>query len=390
MIDTERQPHNGNGTMLAPVPTLDLVGAAEQAVAAYCLELCGPGLMAVATFDALASVAGAGESAAVDGALLRATRATASGYAPMVLRRGGREVLAPGEGSRCSLTPPRLARRANGTLDRYTRAALERHLAECLVCRAAEVRLARAERAFASVLALASVLPATDRPSSDSLTAVQEPEALEVELPQIADTSPAPQPELPEQPVAGRGMVVLPAAEQLAPRPARAARGLRGWRVLIVTLLAGAAVMAAVALLWNGGSSPTSTSKLPPPSPVATPAAAILGTATGRKLPSVKSHRAVAQTTTAGATAAVTGASGGSRDDSSSGAAASDPPANGSGTTASASPTSSSGSGTGSQGSGTGSQPSPQPVRAVLKQLGGSVPATKAPTKTIGALLPTG
>ena len=151
------------------------VAARESAVGVYCRELCGPGAAGSAGEEVFASPRLSGPFTVVpEDELCRVTRATASGFAPLLIDFDG-TIDAPQPP--CTFTIPRLARRANGELDRYSQAALKEHLAGCVVCRAAEARFDRAERAFAMVLGLAG--SAIESPPAE----VEAEEAAEVEPP---------------------------------------------------------------------------------------------------------------------------------------------------------------------------------------------------------------
>src|SRR5205807_5884886 len=78
-----------------------------------------------------------------------------------------------GEQALCALTIPRLARRANGELDRFSAAALAAHLEACLVGRAAEARQDRAERAFTAVLGPVPVI--AEPPEAGTAPVIAEP-----------------------------------------------------------------------------------------------------------------------------------------------------------------------------------------------------------------------
>lgn len=69
--------------------------------------------------------------------------------------RGWRRVLAAER--ECSFTPFLLAARSNGELSDAARKGFERHLDACVTCQGAELRFARAERAFDGVLLLEAV-----------------------------------------------------------------------------------------------------------------------------------------------------------------------------------------------------------------------------------------
>jgi hypothetical protein len=313
------------GRVAEPMPER-AEGDRELAVHAYCLELCGPELTPIATEEVAASPRLSDHWSVVpEPELLERTRSTASGFAPLMLQPGQNQIRAEGLVAECSFTLPRLARRANGELDRLSDAALQEHLAWCPVCRAAEARMARAERAFAAVLGpvlapeeaapMVEVLPPApeeaapmveeEPPEVEELPVVEEePPILEEEPPILEEEPPILEEEPPEleqrptperdaitviAPAAPRGLVLMPAIAQPAEQPAftgpflsvqrRPAR-LWDWRVLMATLLIGAVVIAIIAVLWSSGSSAPNPKSLPPAS--ATPAAAILGASAHR------------------------------------------------------------------------------------------------------------
>ena len=73
----------------------------------------------------------------------------------------------------------------------------------------------------------------------------------------------------PERP---RGLVIFPAAAGVfEPRPQPVLDWIGRWRVFIVTLVLGAIVVVAVALLLSGRSSGPTAPTLPPPAPSANP-----------------------------------------------------------------------------------------------------------------------
>ena len=177
-----------------PVLPATPVAAPESAVRVYCLELCGARAARIATEEVIASPRLSGPFTAVpDDELLRITRSTASGFAPQVLHPSIPRMPIEGPAAECSLTIPRLARRANGELDRYSQAALAEHLESCVVCRAAEARFERAERAFAAVLGIVPAIEPT---------------------PEV-DVKVAPPP--PPPPAPGRGRAAAAAAAAAAP-----------------------------------------------------------------------------------------------------------------------------------------------------------------------------
>lgn len=122
-------------------------GRRTKALQAYCRELFPADLAAATAAEILDSLTGAIED---DGVLLHTTRVAA---ADKLTGRSQWEP-APHGSSECAETPALLAARANDTINDQDHAKLERHLASCLVCRAAEVRAGRADRAFAGILGL--------------------------------------------------------------------------------------------------------------------------------------------------------------------------------------------------------------------------------------------
>lgn len=122
-----------------------------KAVESYCRELCptDDGMAAARyALDALDISTGDSE------VLLMTTRVLAAeGIASDAEGIAGSERIATRR-DRCSSTPGLLAARANGSLSSREHGRLERHLDSCLVCRAAELRASRADRAFAAILQL--------------------------------------------------------------------------------------------------------------------------------------------------------------------------------------------------------------------------------------------
>jgi hypothetical protein len=398
------------------------VAARESAVDAYCRELCGADAARVATEEVIASPRLSAAFTAVDeDELFRITRSTASGFAPLPIDSGlpSRPIEGP-----CAFTIPRLARRASGELDRYSQAAIKQHLADCVVCRAAEARFERAERAFAAVLGTAE--SAIEAPATETETEAEteiallaqvealedeqpepvedeQPEPVEDEQPEpVEDEQPEPvedeQPDLPvpidsdEPDRATRGLVVLPAApatiEAAASSPpvisAPSRRPASGITVLVATLLIGAILVAIIALLWSGGSGSPDPRSLPPAS--ASPGAAVLGTAARRTSPA--QVKAAAHRTANGHAAthrAVAAASQGSTATTASSSA----PQIASVSTQTASVSAQTASSSASAGASTGGRPqqdgsSGGPV--ATQAGGGNLPAAKAPTKTIGSM----
>jgi anti-sigma factor RsiW len=118
-------------------------GRRRHAVEAYCRELDPAGAAAVSAEQILSSLTG---GISDDNLLLQSTRTAAV----KELAQGRHDATSDD----CDHTPARLAARANSTLPARERSRLEEHLVSCLVCRAAELRSVRADRAFAAILAL--------------------------------------------------------------------------------------------------------------------------------------------------------------------------------------------------------------------------------------------
>lgn len=137
-------PEATHATPAAPGPLEAELGPvrAEAAVRAYCRELCGPAgskLAIAASLDAIA-----GSSPANSDGLLRSTRLAA---AERAIGHGKKSV-----GSRdCLVTPARLVARAGGELTPKARRELEEHIRQCIACQATEIKMGRAERAFATI-----------------------------------------------------------------------------------------------------------------------------------------------------------------------------------------------------------------------------------------------
>lgn len=133
-----------------PAPVLDTAHI-TRAVDAYCGELLGPAAGAEAAETIISRVHSASaRSAATFDELLRLTRKTAAAYA---LAPGGWQGLVPADPeSECRATPARIAARDSGGLSAATRVEFDAHLDHCLGCRAIELRVARAERAFVATL----------------------------------------------------------------------------------------------------------------------------------------------------------------------------------------------------------------------------------------------
>jgi hypothetical protein len=249
----------------SPSPTRDTAPAPlfarEGAVAAYCLELCGPAAARIATEEVIASPRLSGAlPVAPEGELLRVTRATASGFAPQVLHPGSSRVPIEGPQRECAFTIPRLARRANAELDQFSEAALAGHLRECIVCRAAEARFDRAERAFAVVLGVTpAVEVAAPPPVEVAPPPPPPPPPIRIEL--VAAPPPPAVPIAVWPPPVARLEATPPATSAATAGPHIGDAGpsasvprhrspLGRWTVLIATLLVGAVVVAVIALLW--------------------------------------------------------------------------------------------------------------------------------------------
>jgi hypothetical protein len=123
-------------------------GRRARAVEAYCRELLGPETAATAANEILGSLT---RAISDEAELLETTRTAAAERLTARSRWNPNADVAP----ECGRTPAHLAARANGTLDLEGKAQLETHLASCLLCRAAEVRAVRADRAFAGISGLA-------------------------------------------------------------------------------------------------------------------------------------------------------------------------------------------------------------------------------------------
>ncbi len=135
---------------------------AEAAVRAYCGELCDPAGADQAVTESLAAFENAaGSSIAGAAELLRTTRTTAAWHASAGdSTPGWRGLVATG----CGATPAGLAARANDELTPNERRELEDHLDRCLHCRITELKVDRAERAFASLAGAVAIEP---RPKMD-------------------------------------------------------------------------------------------------------------------------------------------------------------------------------------------------------------------------------
>jgi hypothetical protein len=115
------------------------------AVDTYCAELCPPSEAAAASGEVLETFAGAGMADLLAHTRVVAAQHTTAGRdRPRIRRRRAKA---------CDSTPRLLAGRANHTLSDGEAAELDAHLRSCLPCQALELRSARAERAFAGILA---------------------------------------------------------------------------------------------------------------------------------------------------------------------------------------------------------------------------------------------
>lgn len=122
-------------------------GGRTRAAVAYCRELFPADVARASAEQILNSLSG---GISDDRVLLELTRTAAAG----LLERSRVEAGADDRASDCKAIFGRLAARANGTLEAADRSRLEQHLASCIVCKAAELRAARADRAFAATLGL--------------------------------------------------------------------------------------------------------------------------------------------------------------------------------------------------------------------------------------------
>jgi hypothetical protein len=234
----------------------DAAAVRRRAVEAYCREFCPPERAAAVVDEVLAATppeAGTDE-------LLNATRIAAAGA---VAQAAALANVAAG----CLSTPSLLALRSRGDLDRKRRRDLDRHLEDCLVCRATELRAARAERAFGVVAGPAPHGAAPHGPAPHGAAAGpelgradQKPAVAGVALAAATGEAPA---------VAGAAAAGVVAADD-TPTP-RAEPGPRRRRRRPPVLLGGLAVLlvagiaAAAIVIGNGsGNSPAAT----PPSAV--------------------------------------------------------------------------------------------------------------------------
>ena len=138
---------------------------AEAAVAAYCRELCGPA-DATQAVEACLDALGAGAEYASAEVVLRTTRSIAALHA-----------VGHDNGSRhrreCTATAWRLAARANGELERRGQRQLEEHLRQCMACRATLIKMERAERAFATMVAVGDATEPSFDPIEPQLSSPQ-------------------------------------------------------------------------------------------------------------------------------------------------------------------------------------------------------------------------
>jgi hypothetical protein len=122
-------------------------GRRMRAAVAYCREVFPLGIASARAEQILSSLSGGISDERV---LLELTR-TAAGK---LLGEGDIPDNAQAPAPECGGIFSRLAARANGMSKAGERLRLEQHLAACVVCKAAELRAARAERAFAAILGL--------------------------------------------------------------------------------------------------------------------------------------------------------------------------------------------------------------------------------------------
>ncbi len=226
-----------------------------RAVEAYCAEVCPPALAATAAAETLSSFVGGDDSE-----LLALTHALASNHVAVTPeRRGWQHILAVDHEQDCAEVPALLAARANGELSDADNERLGQHLNECLVCQAMELRMHRADRAFAGILGLEGM--SAPGPSAAAASAEPEPAADIIEtspaepVAAFAQAAPAKgataQPEPRESSPAAEATAVLPAAE------AGEAASVRRRRLPLALGAAGVALLAgaAVAALVTGGTS---------------------------------------------------------------------------------------------------------------------------------------
>lgn len=150
----------------------------------------------------------------------------------------------------CNETPSLLAARANGELDAHRSRRLESHLGSCLRCQAAELRAARAERAFATVIGGGLVLGALGEAATgaDPILAPTPAES--------APTLVGPlQPAAPVEPFAA----VAPATEAATPGAGGSLAPARGRsrrpRLVAAAIVGAALVILAAVLVLPGGAS---------------------------------------------------------------------------------------------------------------------------------------
>jgi hypothetical protein len=172
---------NGNGRRPAPVEPTD---RQRLAVEAYCRELCPPDAVPAATTEALSafSVSAArlghratpADHARVLSSVMRAAAASHAAVEPSGLGWRSRVVdaLTAERDVGCRRVPGLLARRANGDLAGGEAAALRDHLRDCVRCRATELRMARAERTFATASRLGVMPPGVTGVAFTAATAV--------------------------------------------------------------------------------------------------------------------------------------------------------------------------------------------------------------------------
>jgi hypothetical protein len=157
----------------------ELTASQRLAVYAYCHEMCGSQDEGTAAHQAIASL----RSSRVisDEKLLRATRLAAAEHASAAPLGTGwrtrmRDALAAEHDVSCRRVPVLLARRRNGDLEKDESVALDEHLHQCLHCQAAEVRLERAERAFAAAVA-GTAIEEVETAATGSFPVSEEPPA---------------------------------------------------------------------------------------------------------------------------------------------------------------------------------------------------------------------
>ncbi len=146
---------------------------AEAAVRAYCRVLCVPEESEQAVGETIAAFEDAGRSSTPrEVRLLSITRAIAAGHAPAGAGPRGRHDPSSSDEreARCDATPVRLAARANDELDPHERSTLEEHLDGCLLCHATALRIGRAERAFATLVAAVEPEPPSEAAESRTET----------------------------------------------------------------------------------------------------------------------------------------------------------------------------------------------------------------------------